>query len=634
MPRNIESTLEQALPVLKKAHELDLLTDQEVRIIVKKRRDFEYALTRPLSTRKNFLEYAAFEKGLTKIIKRRAAKRKRNTPSLKDEDLIERLRRRKTEISEAHAVVGKTSSRVNFIYSRALHRFPGDSKLWIHYAKHCIDNEMLKAAAQVFMQAIALCGNDENVWLAAITFHFDHCGDTRAARAVAQRSLRMLPKTVNLWLEYFRMELYYLARLTTRRYAIGVTPGQEETTGSNENEVFNKIEGGSKGTVEDGDGRDMSNRDNSKKPGDTGKLAFWDGGVPLSVLKGACKKASLSELHCAQFYNIVTECPLVPANLLTAMVQMLRDTYPSYKIVDFLSERVKWDSRRAQLDRNVAAKKGRSNWEDEQALAPSFQMETDVLTKMRAQILADMTKIAREQESLRADGFVKGSVREALYVSLTNLKDTMIKFNETDFDFLLFQELKEALLGADDNAMLIERPNGITAWDAKTLVAYLARGNDELDISSEDLSKCMRRLCLQPFRTEDADRALCLYLAKDLDATELLDIFNALRTLPPVTMRSLTALARALIRLASEDKLKDTENHSDWYAHIREVLLKASFLSDAKQDVPFWLVYLNFERGIAKDAKRSSEVNAKAMRALNNEYLENFVERQTLANLR
>ncbi len=225
----VERALEETIPVLRSAKKSKLLTAAEISEVVRQRRDHEYRLRGRDVPRAAFLEYAAFEKELADLLSTRAKARN--------------LKRSRTE-----RVVGPTAARANLVYSRAVKRFKGDVDLWLYYARHCVGSGANRAAAKVFARALAMRPDAPEVWLAAIAFHFDTCGDVTIARKIAQRALRAVPDAKQVWREYFRMELAFLAKAVARRIAIRIpVPNgeeKEEKGGKEEKEEGEREENG------------------------------------------------------------------------------------------------------------------------------------------------------------------------------------------------------------------------------------------------------------------------------------------------------------------------------------------------------------------------------------------------------
>lgn len=654
MHGNVESMLEETLPLLKKAKQLQLISHKEIGKIVQKRRNHEYAISRPHSTRRDFLQYAGFEKTISTLFKRRLKRQRTKMLKRSQKTTIDKKREHenKSKIHQAQIIIGQSEKRSCFIYSRAAHQFPGDTKLWIHYAKYCIENNMLKSAGRVFMKAIAYCGgHDETIWLSTMAFHFDICMDTRTARAVAQRGLRMLPKNSSLWMEYFRMELFYLSRLTARRFAMGLTPDEqiEQNKDNDDDDVNMEIE------ISDDEQNNLSediaptDSEATKTSSDpVQKLAFWNGGVPLAVLKAACKKATLTDASLSQFYNLASQCPLVPVELLSQMISHLSEVFPKSSIVQFLSERVAWDCARVRLEREIAVKKSEANDPiDETELASMFSSQTDALLKMGSDTLTELLKKANNEDNSDyfniaqnyCDAKQASIVKESLELSIDNLNDLMMDVDKSEtLDQAIFEQLKDAFTQKNEinNVITSNSLGKVDLWDLKTLETYLEKGYDDFDITNTSLYQCVCRLCVKPFRNDEEDRIFCMYMDKNgiEDMAQMKDMFNFLMKTPPATMRSLTGFVQATLRLLEElngtpdDVLKNCHNG------IRIVLFKASGLELAKRDVSFWVLFVDFERRVAKNAIQTSSVNARAMRTLDVEYHDTLVERLSLINLR
>lgn len=90
------------------------------------------------------------------------------------------------------------------------------------------------------------------IWIYAASWQFDHNLNAAAARALMQSGIRYCPTSEALWVEYLRMELTYLNKLSVRRAALGedvgtlVSDGQdpEDKQWRDENkELFMPIDG-------------------------------------------------------------------------------------------------------------------------------------------------------------------------------------------------------------------------------------------------------------------------------------------------------------------------------------------------------------------------------------------------------
>lgn len=78
---------------------------------------------------------------------------------------------------------------------------------------------------QVLAQVIRFHPKVPGVWIYAASWEFDHNLNAEAARALMQSGLRSCPTSEALWVEYLRMELTYLNKLSARRAALGEDVG-------------------------------------------------------------------------------------------------------------------------------------------------------------------------------------------------------------------------------------------------------------------------------------------------------------------------------------------------------------------------------------------------------------------------
>lgn len=591
MVQNVESLLEETLSQLQKAKELKLLNGQEVRGIIKKRRNYEHLIRREAATREHFLRYAVFEKELARFIRSRA-------------------RRRKLERSKCNPLLGQLKLQVNRVYNRALQRFPGDDKLWIHVAKSAIEDGETKRASRIFSQAISRCGGCPRIWLAAINFHFEKCNNPRAARVLAQRALRAMPTSFDLWLEYFRMELFYLTKLTARRFVIGLDvdeSSRNDAPGSQEDAevVPPDLVGGASSNLE--------------------CLEFWDGGVPLAVLKGALSKSHVNEFQCVQCYQVATECPLVPAKLLSGIVTIFEGAFPSSVIVKSMKLRAIWDVAKAENDREF------TKLENNVTLAVAEESDTrheerrSNLIPCGQHCVKDITDLVRADTSWHDPPHVT----RALQLLLETFGCAVDKVQRGYGDELL-QPLLQEVNTVKANGSLPDKgekdkSSSEKIWDLNRLREYLMQGGDELGVSYEDVCSAVMKECLVPFRSGGQDEVLSMYFSKEVDVSRVVAMCKAMLSLPPITMKSMLAATKAILLLeANGDHYQGIETENSLL--VRKIFRKACQLPEAKTNINFWISYINFEQQIARDAPEASAVHAKALRTINSTNHNDFLE--------
>eukprot|EP00189_Rhodosorus_marinus_P007493 CAMPEP_0184753408 /NCGR_PEP_ID=MMETSP0315-20130426/44078_1 /TAXON_ID=101924 /ORGANISM="Rhodosorus marinus, Strain UTEX LB 2760" /LENGTH=535 /DNA_ID=CAMNT_0027232783 /DNA_START=1640 /DNA_END=3248 /DNA_ORIENTATION=- len=274
----VEKRLESLLPDLRLLLRARLISDEELQNLVKKYRDMEQRILRQDATRRDYMRCVSHELNCELLLKTRFEKigTKQKNP-YQGEGLVQQK-------NHPH-------------FNRAVKRFKGDKELWMQYARHCVKSGSSRAAGKVFARALALHPMNEDLWLAAWSWEFEGNNNTKTARRLAQRSLRAIPKSRKLWLEYFRLEMIYLSKLRGRRKALGIEAS-----------------------------------DNSE--GSSG-LGFWQGGVVITILNGALgalgddvDNSHETKNYFCQYLDICKQLPLVPTTLTENVTEILARRFP------------------------------------------------------------------------------------------------------------------------------------------------------------------------------------------------------------------------------------------------------------------------------------------------------------------
>ena len=687
MAGSVERALEETVSVLHAARRAKLLSSLEIDQVVRTRRDHEYALKKRNPSRNEFLKYAAFERELANILEKRA--RKRNV-------------KKKT----VQLVVGKTSSRVNLVYSRAVKALRGDVELWLHYARHCVRTGSIRTAQKVLARAIAYRGDSERVWLAAIALHFDSCGDANGARTLAQRALRSLPHSKLLWKEYFRLESSYLSKLVVRRLAIGLTPTPESTKldgevsshiaaldketatkdsqhneaissevddseegvgakdsssdhyddadGEPEKEIENEAshasdsessEGGSEvrdsdSSTNESSAEESDDPDGKKEPVEM--LSFWDGGVPLTVFRRACDKVSFSSKDLDEIWRIAVSSPYIPARFLETMSSFILQNFPDRVISRIIRARVDSDcamneDQRAQATQaenmsDPGASLSAYNAIAKKRLLGAFEALPDhlrstfpssALTKFseteRKAVEACITKI----EIASKKGIVKRQM-------LDELSSLLVVLDSEVTDEAINPVFEEK---APDSEKAEHAEASPESWSIHTLHHAIAQGKSE-DGSWKygEVALAMKNVAIVPFRGMFHDKVITNYFAIETNVAAIREVSDLLLATPPLTMPGLQCMIEAELRV-SDQTSPQSEISSETKKRVRKLFSKCETLKRARQDVHFWLHFIDFERRKCKDSSAASVVYAKALRILDKEKVQLFTELLTLRNL-
>jgi U3 small nucleolar RNA-associated protein 6 len=115
-----------------------------------------------------------------------------------------------------------SNRRICFIFERALRRFGDNVSLWLQYIEFCRRSGSSKMLGKTFPKAVQAHPLVAPIWLRAAQWEFTDNNNIEAARVFLQRGLRMIPKSQDLWLYMFKMEVQYIARLRERKRLLGL----------------------------------------------------------------------------------------------------------------------------------------------------------------------------------------------------------------------------------------------------------------------------------------------------------------------------------------------------------------------------------------------------------------------------
>ncbi|KAG9296416.1 hypothetical protein G9A89_015008 [Geosiphon pyriformis] len=210
MAETVQFYLEQMVPELEDLEQKNIFNKPEIKSIIKRRTNFEYALKRMQSQKIDFLRYIEYEMNLEQLRKTRKKRLKVKG---------------KTTISD-YAI----PRRIYHIFDRALNKFKGDLGLWLQYIEFAKSSNSGKLLSKIFASALQLHPTKPPLWILAAQWEFERNTNIIAARVLMERGLRLNPTSKQLWHEYFKLELIYVAKIKARREILGISATSEETT--------------------------------------------------------------------------------------------------------------------------------------------------------------------------------------------------------------------------------------------------------------------------------------------------------------------------------------------------------------------------------------------------------------------
>ncbi|RDA92731.1 hypothetical protein CP533_1406 [Ophiocordyceps camponoti-saundersi (nom. inval.)] len=194
--------LERSVPQLREWEEKGIFSKasplrcDEIRTIVQKRNDFEHRVLSPGNKPSEWSSYAKWEQSLETLRTKRC----------------KRLKIR--QMNSAYA----GQSRVMTIYERSVNKHPSSGELWYEYLAYLAAIKATKRWRKTMTSALRMRPTDSDLWIVAGRRSAQN-GDMASARSFFMRGCRFCAKNCNLWLEYARCEMQWLAKVDKRKAA-------------------------------------------------------------------------------------------------------------------------------------------------------------------------------------------------------------------------------------------------------------------------------------------------------------------------------------------------------------------------------------------------------------------------------
>mmetsp|Transcript_20083 Transcript_20083/g.43581 ORF Transcript_20083/g.43581 Transcript_20083/m.43581 type:complete len:765 (+) Transcript_20083:204-2498(+) len=260
MAEQVQFILERMVLPLKDLRTRGLFTPTEIRAIVERRRQSEYLMQRRSAARKSdYLRYIEHEIMLERLRKLRKEKvlmemKNENRRRLEQEDEDDSNdgdhTRNHSNKKHAYQTSGPGDSHIlahiHFLYQRTLKKFHYPLDIVLNYAQFSKEHKSFQMLSRIYAEGLQFHPRESGLWIEAASFeYFGYVaqdyenGKTKEvhskvvgssiqnARVLMQRGLRINKTSVDLWLQYFSLELHYVQKLRGRREILG-NGGDEE----------------------------------------------------------------------------------------------------------------------------------------------------------------------------------------------------------------------------------------------------------------------------------------------------------------------------------------------------------------------------------------------------------------------
>lgn len=206
MADTVEQYMQDMVPELDDLRRKSIFSEDEIRHIVRRRRDFEYSLQRKPGKQQDYLNYVRYEIAMESLRQRRSRA----------------LRWRKRSVSDYSGV-----RRIHQILTRATLRFKADLRLWYQHVDFCLRSGSSTVLQRVLMKAVKFHPKEASLWLLAADRELRQ-GHVDAARKLLMRALRCLPKSVKVLSEFLRLEVGVAGQLLVAREMAQETEVKDE----------------------------------------------------------------------------------------------------------------------------------------------------------------------------------------------------------------------------------------------------------------------------------------------------------------------------------------------------------------------------------------------------------------------
>ncbi|RDW73895.1 hypothetical protein BP5796_07337 [Coleophoma crateriformis] len=191
--------MEKAAAHFRELEEKKIFTKDEISTMVKKKSTFEHKVLARGSSPIDFAKYAAWEINLEQLRQKRC----------------KRLR-----IKGSSAAPGQ--ARIFNIFERGTRKHPGDLALWMSYLEYARQAKATNKFKTIMTAAIRLQPTKPVLWLYAARYSLEVEADMAGARSYMMRGTRFCTRSKELWIEYAKMEMIYLAKIAMRRKILGL----------------------------------------------------------------------------------------------------------------------------------------------------------------------------------------------------------------------------------------------------------------------------------------------------------------------------------------------------------------------------------------------------------------------------
>ena len=197
MAERVQADLELMLTELEQMQRVGLLSPEETKLVIKKRKKYEYKLQKQSKVKEDILCYIQYESGLL--------------------DLIEMRRDKIGYLHKKNEIDGSIAKRINQLFRIVEHRFgQTDAKLWISHLAFLKRMDWKAEAGKILERFTQALCHKEEVWIFAARFQMENQNSINIARTTLLKGLRFHKDSIQIYREYFMLEMEFLKNLVEK----------------------------------------------------------------------------------------------------------------------------------------------------------------------------------------------------------------------------------------------------------------------------------------------------------------------------------------------------------------------------------------------------------------------------------
>ncbi|XP_077296797.1 U3 small nucleolar RNA-associated protein 6 homolog [Arctopsyche grandis] len=194
MAEFVNQRIEDMLNELEQMKRIGLYTDEEIKMISKRRKDFEYKIHRRVRCKEDFLKYVGYECVLLQNIK---------------------LRREQNKISDKKNDIEYTiSKRVIKLFKELITRFPNDLEIWLNFMEFCKSVQNTYVITGYLEKLTQIHGDKAKVWQLAGRWEYEEMNSLDSGRTYIMKGIQRHVDSQDLHIDLLRIELLMAEAMT------------------------------------------------------------------------------------------------------------------------------------------------------------------------------------------------------------------------------------------------------------------------------------------------------------------------------------------------------------------------------------------------------------------------------------